>query len=60
LDAAQRFGRCCIATEDYEGAAHVKKPPDCLKGEFVNNLETACSIGSTSVVSQIYVVILGH
>ena len=59
LNAAQRLCRGCVATKNDELATHVEQFAYCLQRELVDDLETACSIGSTRIVAQVQIVVLG-
>lgn len=60
LDGAQGFGRSGVAGEDDEGASAIEEVTDGLKGELIDDLEGAGTIGGTSIIAQVEVVVLGH
>ena len=53
LNGAERLGTGSIAGKDNEIAALLVQVIDRLKGIFINDIKRACSIGRTSVVSQV-------
>lgn len=60
LDGAQCLGRGGIAAENDKMAAHLKELQYSLARELINHLEGARAVGSTRVVAQIEIVILGQ
>ena len=60
LNAAQRLCRCSVTTQDNQRTAHREKFPNSLPSVLVDHIERASSIGSTRIIAQVQIVVLGH
>ena len=60
LNAAQRLRRSSVTTQDDQWTTHREKLPNSLPGVLVDHIERASSVGSTRIVAQVQIVVLGH
>ena len=60
LDGAQCLGRGSVAAKHDQMAAQLEQADDRLACELIDHIERARAVGSTRVVAQIDIVVLGH
>ena len=60
LNGAQSLRRCGVAPQDDEVTPHLEQLDDSLSRELIDHLKRARSVGSTGIVAQIHVIVLGQ
>ena len=60
LNGTQCFGRCSIATQHNQLTSHLEKTFNGLTSKLIDYIERTSAIGSTGIVAQVEIVVLGQ